>query len=433
MPFKRGHGSVKRRRLFTRVKAVGRTARLSSRKVSFKRTKGSKRKFSTKKGVRSLFKSSQRFKRQKATAGFNSYRGATVTGRIGGGRVQRRGAGWIRGRVAALGRKIMGKGLRGARDHYIVPGDSIAVSCDPALRNETWINVWGTGDHIALMLTAIRNESPYTLGGGANLLQPTLLVSGYSEIEILPVGVSPIHYEIVVGTPGTSSAQVLATTISNFNLAWASTYDARPTGYEFWPGTSLLENTTFWDRKNVGGLKPTHYFQGRREIGKVAKFTLPFKTRRYTYADYSNSTFLTAGIANNRSHRAVISVWGEPGQVCGVSGVNNQPQVAELGSQYIIRYRAHYFYKWIAGNNRPTVYGTQYASPELTPDDEALGFIGVPALRAQRGAAWRLDIQQAVPFPDYGAINAQRRHEANINPTLDCTGDLLIPEVTGVP
>lgn len=420
--FKRRYGSVKRR-LYSRVKTFGRRRSFKS-KSSFKRTKGFKRKSysrkrSTKKGMSKLFK------RRKTSSPFNSNHFAT-RGRWWGSDGIRRGGGWLRRRVAALDRKIRGGRRGGPRDHLIVTFPSNAVSCDPGLRKETWINLWGTGGDIGTILTNIRAESQFTLTGGAFLYQPTILVSGYSEIEILPAGISPLHYELIVGTSFANNATTLANAATGYASAWTGSYDAQPTDYSFWPSTSVLENAPFWTGRvsttGAANLRPTHYYKGKIEIGQAKRFVFRFKTRRFTYDEYTNSTFLTDGMARNKSFRCLISCWGDPGQVCGVKSAVNQPIIAELGTQYIMRVRSHYFYKWIAGNNRPTVYGSQYASNESV-DDEALGWLGVPALRAQRAGAYRFDSEEGAGFPGFGAQRPQRKHEVEVGvatPIEDC-------------
>lgn len=379
---------------------------------------------------------------RKAIQPFNSNYQATSTSRRGrsqrwwGGNGIGRGGRWLRRRIAKLDRQIRGGRRGGARDHLITNLPTNAISCDPGFRTETWFNLWGTGADIGTILTNIRAESQFTLTGGAFLYQPDILVSGYAEVEILPAGVSPIHYELVAGTSFANNATTIAQVITGFASAWTGAYDAQPTDYSFWPSTSVLENTPFWTGKisstGATNLKPTHYYKGKAEIGQAKKFVFRFKTRRFAYDDYVNSTFLTDGMVQNKSYRALLSVWGEPGQVCGVKGANNQPMISELGTDYIMRIRRHYFYKWVPGNNRPTVFGAQWPTTESV-DDEALGWIGVPALRAQRGGAYRLDAEDVAPFTGYGALSAIRRHEANLNFSHDCTGDQFTPVVSTAP
>lgn len=437
MPFSRLYGYF-RRRTGAKTNRLRRSVKNSRRSSSVKRFKGFKRKaFSrkgTKKGVSRLFK---RRKVSQVSGRFEA--NGTSVGRRGarnGGQSIGLGGRWFRKRVMQLDRRIRGKGSGSPRDHYIITTPTALGSCDPGQRVEFWYNLWGTGAHIANMLTNIRTESPFTLGGGANLYQPTLLVSGWAELEILPAGVSPLHYEVAAGTPFNTTAATIAQTITGYAAAWTASYDAQPSDYSFWPSTSVLENTPFWLGHNTANgatnLKPSHYFKGKAEIGQARKFVFRFKTRRFRYDEYTNSTFLTDGAARGKSYRLVISMWGEPGQVCGVKSAVNQPMIAELGTQVILRHRAHYFYKWVAGNNRPTVYGSQYATNESV-DDEALGWVGVPALRAQRGGAYRLDAQDVAPYTDFGALYFERKHEAVINPVADCAGDLFTPTVDTTP
>lgn len=129
-----------------------------------------------------------------------------------------------------------------------------------------------------------------------------------------------------------------------------------------------------------------------------------------------------------KSYRQLLRIWGEPAQVCGTSGAANQPQIAELPAPYLIRERQHYFYKFIAGNNKPSIYGSQFASGESV-DVNAEGWLGVPALRAQRWGG-KYDVNEEVdPFNGFGATNVYRKHEVNLNPLRDCAGDDLFPTV----
>lgn len=114
--------------------------------------------------------------------------------------------------------------------------------------------LWGWGSDVATMLTNIRAEAPSVLVGGAVLMQPKLYVYGYSTFDIIPYGNSPIKYELIIATP--SKGRVGITTLANtgtaFANAWAETYDTRPTGFEAFPDTSLLQNTSWWNASGSG-------------------------------------------------------------------------------------------------------------------------------------------------------------------------------------
>lgn len=280
------------------------------------------------------------------------------------------------------------------------------------------------------MLTNIRAEAPSTLLGGAVLMQPQLVVYGYATFDICPAGNSPIAYELILATrpgklTGTSS---LATTGTNFTAAWATSYDARPTNFENFPDTSLLENVSYWSSANAAWT-PTRRITGRAEVGRPRRYVFKFKTRRFNFQEYSQGTFLTQGQVSGKTFGLFTKTRAIPGQVCGVLSAVNQPILTEIGTNYMMKTRSYYFYRWEAGNNRPTVYGSNLGTNESV-DEDAFSWIGVPALRAQRR---NLSNDVAAGFPDWGGASVAVKHEANINPIYDCVGTPFIPEVDNAP
>jgi len=330
-------------------------------------------------------------------------------------------------------RRVHGASNRnGPIDQLIVTDPTAALTIDPGSSNTTVFASWGWGTDVATMLTNIRAEAPSTLLGGTVLMQPELLVYGYSTFDICPAGNSPIKYEIILATPskGRVGTATLATTGTSFAAAWALTYDATPTGFSNFPDTSLLQNTQWWQSSSFGaGWDPIRRIAGRTGVGQPRRYVFKFRTRRFTYQEYAAGTFLTEGQVGGKSHALFVKTCAIPGQICGTLGANNQPILAELGTPFMMKLREYYFYRWVPGNNRPTVYGSNYGNTEAVNED-ARSWIGVPSLRAQR-ANTSNDV--ATDFPEWGAQDVYSKQEAQINPIRDCTGDSWTPTVIATP
>jgi len=222
-----------------------------------------------------------------------------------------------------------------------------------------------------------------------------------------------------------SSTTTTATLAANFSSTWAQSFDALPTGFQFFPETSLLENYRFWNKSSNNQIRAIRRFKTTVHVGKPKRFVFKFKKRTFRFEDYSQGTFLTEGFAAGKSIGFAIKCHGERGQVCGVKSTVNQPILTELGTPVMWKFREHYFYRWVAGNNRPTIYGSNLGSGE-TVDEGALGWVGVPALKAQRYAGSN-DV--AAGYPQWGALDFTSKHEAMINPVDDCTGNPYNPVV----
>lgn len=333
-----------------------------------------------------------------------------------------------------MARQVRGSGKRGPRDTYTFASLTVAGSCTPSLSNTYWSNLWGCGQAIAQILTNVRAEAISTLIGGAVLYQPTLLIHGFADLYIYSAATTDINFEYVVYTTsgGSGVNQTVANDIASFTTGWGDSYDARPTGYENWPATSLLRNYAAWSGRSPAGFKPTHHGFGTAPVGKPLKLRFRFKTRAFQYQDYTSSTFLTDGMIRNKSHRVVVRFWGEHGHVCGVIGANDQPILQTVGTQVLLKTTETYSYKWLAGNNRPTVYGTQLGTGE-TIDNEAHAGIGINALKATRGGNYRMNAQETTSFPNFGWLHEFRRQEAQLNPEIDCTGGKFTPSVSLLP
>lgn len=274
------------------------------------------------------------------------------------------------------------------------------------------------------MLTNIRSEAISTLLGGAVLYQPTLLVWGFTTFDIYSAANSRIKCEIVVGTSRNNNADTIADLGTNFISAWGQSYDNRPTDFEDFPSTSLLQNLKFWGGNNTRGYRPTRRIVTTVGVGRPKRITLRFKTRRFTYEDYSGAGFLTEGMARGRTVFAIVKYHAERQQVCGVIDMDAAPILTEGGGQFMTKIRQYYFYRWIPGNNRPTVYGGYTGADEVI-EETARSWIGVPALRAQRFSG---PYTFANPS-SFGGLDPTIKHEANINPNSTCNGTAYIPTV----
>lgn len=323
-----------------------------------------------------------------------------------------------------------GRGRSGPLDRYISTKATNAFTIDPDSAVYTFMAGWGWGSDVGAMLTNIRTESPFSLVGGAYLYQPTLQVFGYTTIDFVAAGNVSVHVELIVCTPGVgrTGTGTLATIGTTFNNAWAQSYDARPTGYEYFPDTSILENSAFFNSQ-ITKFIPTKRLSFVVPVGKPKRIILKFRTRKFRYAEYSQSTFLTEGQVGGKSYMYILKTRGERGQVCGVKSAVNQPILTELGSPFMMKQRDHYFYKWIAGNNRPTIYGSNLGTNESV-SEEARQWTGVYALKAQRFAA---ATDTSVGFNDWGGTDVYSKHEVNINPIYDCTEGPFYPAVTAPP
>lgn len=341
----------------------------------------------------------------------------------------RRGASAIK-MLRMFTKRAEGRGRSGPLDRYISTKATNAFTIDPDTSVYSFMAGWGWGSDVGTMLTNIRTESPFTLGGGANLYQPTLQVFGYSTIDLVAAGNVAVHVELIVCTPnfGRTGTGTLASTSASFNNAWAQSYDARPTGYEFFPDTSILENTAFFNSQIVKFI-PTKRISVVVPVGKPKRIILKFRTRIFRFAEYSQGTFLTEGHVGGKSYMYILKCRGERGQVCGVKSAVNQPILTELGAPMMMKQREHYFYKWIAGNNRPTVYGSNLGTNETVAED-ALQWVGVNALKSQRFAP---STDTSAGFPGWGGQDPNSKHEVNINPVIDCAGDTLVPTVSTAP
>lgn len=338
-----------------------------------------------------------------------------------------RGGRGVRALLAKFRRRALGTRKTGPWDQYILTGDSGAHDCTPDRSTTIGYKIWGWGAEVATMLTNIRSEAISTLLGGAVLYQPTLLVWGFTTFDILSAANSAIKCEIVLGTCRNNNADTISDLGTNFINAWAQSYDNRPTDFEDFPSTSVLQNLKFWGGNNSRGYRPTRRIVTSVGVGRPKRFTFRFKTRRFTYEDYSQAGFLTEGMARGRTVFAVVKYHAERQQVCGILDMEAAPLMTEGGGQFITKLRQFYFYRWIPGNNRPTVYGG-YTGAEEVIEDTAKSWIGVPALRAQRFSGPGTFNNPA----SFGGLDVYAKQEAQINPMATCNGNVFTPEVQTV-
>lgn len=289
---------------------------------------------------------------------------------------------------------------------------------------------WGWWSDVLSMLTFIRNESVFTINPAIpveNSWQPILLVSGYDEVDIIPVGNARIAGELIRCTTRTNQlGTVLQTFVDEYNASWLRSFDTAPTGFDLHPDTRLLQNYAFFDRSSYLGVKATGKYAVKAGPGRPKRFVFRYRTRRITFADYQAGDGQTEGTFSNRSHFYILKFNGERGQVCGVDDeVNSVPIVAEVGTDVLIRVRHYYFYRWVNGNQRASVYGS-FASKtnDYQPAANGAAFVGVPALKSQRISAYEYAGAGA-----YGANNLRAHHEANIEVFHECGQNSRVPLV----
>lgn len=339
-----------------------------------------------------------------------------------------RGGRGVRSLLAKFRRRALGTRKTGPWDQYIFTGDTGSHDLGPDTSTSIGYKIWGWGQEVGTMLTNIRSEAISTLLGGAVLYQPTLLVWGFTTFDILAAANADVKCEIVLGTVRNSNIDNIGDLGTKFINAWSQSYDAVPTGFPDFPSTSVLQNLKFWGGNSSPGYRPTRRIVTTVRVGRPKRFTFRFKTRRFTFEDYSQGTFLSEGMARGRTVFAVVKYTAVRQQVCGIIDMDAAPVLTEGPGQFMTKIRQFFFYRWIPGNNRPTIYGDHAGADEII-DDDAHGFIGVPALRAQRFSG-PLTFGSPAAF---GGLDTQMKHEVNANPTATCNGNPFVPNVIANP
>lgn len=114
---------------------------------------------------------------------------------------------------AAKGRRILptqpSKSL-GWWDQYIVTDGSNCYNIDPYASMYSFHTAFGWGLDIGTMLGNIRTESPFTLVGGAYVLQPTLYVNGQTFVDIYPASNASVRFEVGLFTGWKTTTTTLA-------------------------------------------------------------------------------------------------------------------------------------------------------------------------------------------------------------------------------
>jgi len=290
------------------------------------------------------------------------------------------------------------------------------------------------GLHLGNIFTNIQAESPYTLTGGTYVLRPNLHIDWEWCVTVSNHGGSDLYCEIVPFGSRQTATLSTTTQFTNFINQYAQNFDVRPTGYEFWPQTSLLMNQYAWKEKLI------NLAARRVKIGvdKTMKFKWKSrKTKHIRWPDITEASLLTTGgMIAGKSLRAMIKVCTQLGQVCGVLAAANQPTQATVGGDCIINSQVIYRYRYSNDNAAPSVYAanTTAASGNLpvgyTVAATAQTWMGVPSQKATR-AVNNATIHNASTV--FGGLDAQSKPEANINPVADCASDPLVPEVATAP
>lgn len=349
-------------------------------------------------------------KRRKVTQ--SRKRGASTT---------KRSAVWPRGTPKA-----------GPVDKYVVTTPSLADASGSNSQGVYFCAGVLSGLDVGNILTNIRTEATSTLLGGANLLQPNLFIRALQVLRVFNAGNANIRGSYQICSIRQSSSATLTAIASDWDASWARTYDATPTTentYPLWPTTHIKENKHFFASDNY------------TKVGREVSFSIPAgrsyiirhnSSKKLGFSDYNPSTVLssTFGCIAHATTFVILRLFGEVGQLCGTISAASTPILGPVSAAYILQSRGFYQYKWAAGNNRPTIYGHYLATNEGVDRSIAIGWVGVPALKSMRIAAGDPNLTPAAAF---GGLDPATKHEANINPIIDCAGDSLTPNVeTGI-
>jgi len=285
-----------------------------------------------------------------------------------------------------------------------------------------------SGLDVGNLLTNIRAENTSALVGGAVLMQPSLFIRALQILRVFNAGNANIKGSYQICTFRTSTTSTLSNIANDWDNSWARSYDTVPTTentYPLWPTTAIKENKFFFANDFY------------RKVGREVPFSIPAgrsyvirhnASKKLTFKDYQPTGILTStfgGIAKTSTF-IILRLFGEVGQLCGTLSMASQPILGPVSAAYIMQSRTFYQYKWAAGNNRPSIYGHYLATNEGVDKSIAIGWVGVPALKSMRVAAGDPNLTASAAF---GGLDPATKHEANINPVLDCAGDTLHPLV----
>lgn len=116
---------------------------------------------------------------------------------------------------------------------------------------------------------------------------------------------------------------------------------------------------------------------------------------------------------------------------CGVQSALNFPTIAPGQTTFVSGERRQYRYKWIAGNNKPTVRGDYFNSVDSV-DSKAVGWRadGFGYYHANDHAGNGTTVTNATTD---NALRANTTYPVDLNPLYDCTADVYVPTVDTTP
>lgn len=228
------------------------------------------------------------------------------------------------------------------------------------------VKSWGWGSEIGQLLSDIRSESVYTLVGGSYVLQPTLCAEGYTNHWwACPFqGKLLIDWELYTFRSNVTKSGDAAV-LTDWTNALAEGYDSVPTGYATFPTTELGVNYVFRSaRKSYRRVGAGRLIAAP---GKPAVLNIRHRPKCFAYADYSATNALTQGCFANRTYWLISRIVPEDAINCGQQSAASYPLSAPGYGAYIVGVRRVYRYKWVAGNNKPTIRGNYNGPNDIIP------------------------------------------------------------------
>jgi len=264
----------------------------------------------------------------------------------------------------------------------------------------------------------------YTLTGGGFVLQPTLCFEGFTNHWFACTSAYSVAFDYQLVTPRINAGVNGA---AAFGTAWASRltegFDSIPSGWQNQPTFQLGDNYVFGSDRSTYRIVRSGRLIARP--GKPAVLNIKHRPKVLAYPDYSFTNALTQGAWSHRTYFLVVRAVPESQINCGLQTGSAFPVSAPGYGGYVVGQKRTYRYKWIPGNNKPTVRGDYFASSDS---------IGL-------GIGWRADAlgyfhRDGVPI---GAtlVNNNRNKSArpvDINPEANCDGlALWTPTVIAQP
>lgn len=352
-------------------------------------------------------------------------------GRFNGGIIGRpriTGARGVARRIQAIRKQVQGRGGKSPRDQILITEPGLPTKVAPGQVRTIEAFLWGSGADIAQILTEIQVESPYVLETPTAVteLQPTLFVYGWSLIDVFNAGTADVNFEYIVLTPHAGFGTDTFDLSTDYATGWAQSYDTMPSNYEDYPSTSVLENLSLYSKSSKRGYRPSQYSLGSIKAGTNRRFLFRFKTRRFTWEEYSVDSYFTNGATPNKAFLAIFRFWSEIGQVCATNDGTARPAAFPVGGNILMQTRRQYSYKWVPGNNKPSIRG-DYFPPLYVMAEDAASFVGDLGRKNLRYAGYRAT-DDAAGYPTYGGKTHLRHQEAVINPQTTCAA-AFIPDV----